>query len=180
MRKPALPPIRLLALAASLGVLGAAGLASQPAGPYHVREGMVHAINPPITALWDIQVEVMDDAGNFDPALIEEATWEAIGRHARDLEAAADAMAGAERYLAADPMGTLGEAPEGTDLVAIQQRLDANGNAYRAMAMGMASHVRQLRAAAQARDAQALTRLVNDTQPLCKACHDVFWYPEEY
>ena len=44
----------------------------------------------------------------------------------------------------------------------------------------MAGHTGQLRQAALARDAARVTTLVNDLQPVCKACHDVFWYPEEY
>ena len=43
--------------------------------PYYVREGMVHAINPPTEAIWNLQVEVMDDYGNFDPALMTDAHW---------------------------------------------------------------------------------------------------------
>lgn len=176
-------PFGAIALTLGFGAALAAcatSLASQPTGTYHVREGMVHAINPPITALWDLQGELMDDYGNFDPALMDDATWADVQRHARDLHVAAQAMATAERYLAADPAGTLGDPPEGTDLVAIQQRLDTSSAAYRAMSMGFEAHARQLAAAAQARDAAALTTLVNDAQPVCKACHDVFWYAEEY
>ena len=154
--------------------------ASTPAGTYFVREGMVNSINPPITAIWDTQVEVMDDYGNFDPALMDAGTWAALKGHAARLQIEADRMAHAERFVAADPDGELTEAPEGTDLVAIQGRLDANAQAYRAMAIAFRNHADQLLTATQEEDAQALTTLVNDMQPVCKACHDVFWYPEEY
>lgn len=174
--------MRILALA-GLG-LTLAACATTPAtdagGTYYLREGMLNGINPPIMAIWDMQVEVMDDFGNFDPALMDEAKWAMLVGHARALERQAEEMAGAERYVAADPMGTLTNPPEGTDLVAIQQRLDSNTAAYRAMSQNLVRHVGELVTAAEARNAEAVTTLVNDTQPVCKACHDVFWYPEEY
>ena len=38
---------------------------------YFVREGMVNAINPPTEEIWAMQTQVMDDEGNFDPALFQ-------------------------------------------------------------------------------------------------------------
>lgn len=148
--------------------------------PYYVREGMVNGLNPSIMAIWDMQVEVMDDYGNFDPALMDDAKWESLLANARELQHQSALMGEATHFVAADPNGTLTDPPEGTDLVAIQQRLDAQGDLYRAMSMTLAGHAGQLVIAAEARDAERVTTLVNDTQPVCKACHDVFWYPEEY
>ena len=62
--------------------------------------------------------------------------------------------------------------------MAIQARLTTNAAAYRAMSQSFARHAAQLTTAATARDAAEVTRLANDMQPVCKACHDVFWYPE--
>ncbi|WAT17603.1 hypothetical protein OZN62_11840 [Aurantiacibacter sp. MUD11] len=175
--------------------LGAAGLAltlaacvttpaTAPAAdaetPYYVREGMVIGLNPSITAIWDMQVDVMDDYGNFDPALMDDAKWTALLANARELQHQSQLMGEATRYVAADPNGTLTDPPVGTDLVAIQQRLDEQEDLYRAMSMSLAGHAGQLVLAAEARDAERVTALVNDMQPVCKACHDVFWYPEEY
>jgi hypothetical protein len=177
--------MRASLLAAIGSTLALAACATTPAadsggGIYYLREGMVNGINPSIMAIWDMQVEVMDDYGNFDPALMDDGKWAALVGHARELERQAALMTSADRYVAADPMGTLTDPPEGTDLVAIQQRLDTNTAAYRAMSRNLEQHVGLLVSAAEARDAEALTTLVNDTQPVCKACHDVFWYPEEY
>lgn len=147
---------------------------------YYLRAGMVEQINPPMEAMWNMQVEVMDDYGNFDPALMSAQSWTELQAHARGLAAAADRMAGASAYVAADPTGPYADAPEGTDLAAIQMRLDANGAAYRAFSQNLARHAAQLVDAADAQDAETVTQLVNDMQPQCKACHDVFWYPEEY
>ena len=154
----------------------------QPAQPeiFYVREGMVNAINPPIEAIWNLQVEVMDDYGNFDPDLMTAAHWEALNDAARQLEGAALIQAHAETYVATAPQSTLPPVPEGTDLDAVQARLTANPQAYSAFAEALARHTTQLREAVDARNPEAITRLVNDTQPTCKACHDVFWYPEEY
>lgn len=148
--------------------------------PYYVREGMVHGLNPSITAIWDMQVEVMDDYGNFDPALMDDAKWDSLLANARELQHQSALMGEATRYVAADPDGDLTDPPEGTDLAEIQARLDAQPELYRAMSMTLAGHAGQLVIAAEARDAERVTTLVNDTQPVCKACHDVFWYPEEY
>ncbi len=154
--------------------------AEAAADVYYLRAGMVEQINPPMEAMWNMQVEVMDDYGNFDPALMTPQTWSELQAHARGLIAAAERMATAGSYVAADPDGPYADAPEGTDLAAIQMRLDANGAAYRALSQNMARHAAQLVEAAEAQDAATVTQLVNDMQPQCKACHDVFWYPEEY
>ena len=175
--------MRALALTVlGLAVTGcaAAGQLAPASGTYFVREGMVNQINPPITAIWDMQVEVMDDEGAFDPALMDADKWAALKGHAADLDIQAAKMASAERFVAADPDGELTDAPEGTDLAAIQQRLDTSPQAYRAMAMALRAQTAQLLVAAQLKDTARVTQLVNDIQPSCKACHDVFWYPEEY
>jgi len=147
---------------------------------YYVREGMVNHINPPIEAIWNMQVEVMDDYGNFDPDLMTAEHWAALYSATNQLALASPRMADADTYIAADPNGNLAEPPMGTDLVAIQGRLDTNGGTYKAFSQAVANHADQLVAAVNARDTEEVTRLVNDMQPVCKACHDVFWYPEEY
>ena len=163
---------------AVFGTVAAANAATD--GTYYVREGMLGAINPPITAIWDLQVDAMDDDGNFDPKLMDDAKWATVVEQARALDAAAKAMAAAPAYAATDPHSTLGAAPEGTDLAAIEARLAANPEAYRALAQALTVNTTAMVAAAESRDTVALTTLVNDAQPVCKACHDVFWYPEEY
>jgi len=170
--------VRIAPLAAVLALVAGTATSAQDSEPYFVREGMVHAINPPITAIWDLQVEAMDDEGNFSPALMDEAKWAALTRHARALEAATRAMSAAPAYAASDPAGALGAPPEGTDLAAINARLTASPATFRALSDVLANHSAALAAAADARDPALLTRLVNDTQPVCKACHYVFWYPE--
>ncbi len=172
--------MRFAPLAASLALIAASASVAQDSAPYYVREGMVHAINPPITAIWDLQADVMDDDGNFDPDLMDEAKWTALVEQARALDAAAHALAAASRYAATDPLGTLGNAPEGTDLAAIDARLAAEPAAFRALALALTGNSSALVAAAEERDTAAVTQLVNDAQPACKACHNVFWYPEEY
>ena len=170
--------LRILALGlAVFGTVAAANAATD--ATYYVREGMLGEINPPITAIWDLQVDVMDDDGNFDPKLMDDAKWATVVEQARTLDAAAKVMAAAPSYAATDPHSTLGAAPEGTDLVAIEARLAANPEAFRALAQALTTNTTALVAAAEARDTVALTQLVNDAQPVCKACHDVFWYPEE-
>lgn len=171
-------------IALTASVIALIGCATVPAaGPgdttYFVREGMVNQINPPITAIWDMQVDVMDDEGGFDPALMDADTWAALKSYAANLDIQAAKMAAAERFVAADPDGDLTEAPEGTDLAAIQGRLDTSPQAFRAMATAMRAQTAQLLLAAQEQDAARVTQLVNDIQPSCKACHDAFWYPEE-
>lgn len=174
--------MRMLAIA-GLTFVAAACASTAPGhtdGTYYVREGMVIGLNPSITAIWDMQVEMMDDFGNFDPALMDDSKWAALLDHARELERQSQAMAHATSYVAADPAGMLTTPPEGTDLVAVQARLVANPALYRAMSTSLAGHAGQIVLAAEARDTARVTALVNDMQPVCKACHDVFWYPEEY
>lgn len=147
--------------------------------PYAVREGMVTAINPAITAIWDLQVEVMDDNGDFDPSLMSDENWANLLAASQQLADATAAQANAPSYIAQDPNSTLEPADETTDLAAIQARLDEKPEVYRAMSQAMSGHAAQLVAAVQARDTAKISTLVNDAQPMCKACHDQFWYPED-
>ena len=180
--------MRILAAPIAFALLSgcAATTASPPsAAPaatdtYYVREGMVNRINPSATAIWDLQVEAMDDEGNFDPSRMDAATWRSLSEAARGLHSEAQRMAAAQSYSAADPDGSLGPAPEGTDLGAIQAHLTANEAGYRSFSRAFESQAADIVQAVQARNTQDLTRLVNDMQPTCKSCHDVFWYPEEY
>ncbi|MWV29099.1 cytochrome c [Aurantiacibacter rhizosphaerae] len=166
-----------------IAAIALAGCVAAPAiipDTYYVREGMVHAINPPTEAIWNLQVEAMDDYGNFDPALMTQARWDALDAASAQLLSASQDMAAAGSYASHDPAGNLGDAPEGTDLAAIEARLKANPQSYNAFAVALANHAQQLSAAVDARDPEWITRMANDLQPVCKACHDVFWYPEEY
>ncbi len=147
---------------------------------YYLRAGMIEQINPPTEFIWNMQVEVMDDYGNFDSALMTQEHWANLQDQAQLLAQASQRMAEASRYVAADPDGPYANAPVGTDLAAIQQRLDASTPAYRALSDNLARHSERLLAASRAKDAALVTQLVNDMQPTCKACHDAFWYPEEY
>ncbi len=177
--------MRMLAIA-GLTLVVAACISPPPSSEggtsatYYVREGMVNHINPPTEAIWNMQVEVMDDYGNFDPQLMTAEHWAELYAAANQLAMGSHRMANADVYVAADPNGNLADPPVGTDLVAIQGRLDANTGTYQAFSRAMAGHADQLVAAVEARDTAEVTRLVNDMQPVCKACHDVFWYPEEY
>lgn len=169
-----------LALGLALVATGCATVPSIVTDTYFVREGMVHAINPPTEDIWNLQVEVMDDYGNFDPALMTEAHWTQLDQASTMLLAASEDMTVASTYASHNPAGELGDAPEGTDLAAIDARLQSNPQAFNAYAVGLQNHVTQLREAVETRDTEWITRMVNDLQPVCKACHDTFWYPEEY
>ena len=143
-----------------------------------LRASMVEAINPPTLAIWDLQVEAMDDVGNFDPALMDEARWASADRSARELAAAARALAAADGWIVAAPGSPYAQNAEGIDVALIQSYIDANPAAFGAYAQALARHADGLVAAAEARDTAALTEAVNGLQPVCKACHDSFWYPE--
>lgn len=175
-----LVPVTALALAGCTAAIPSPDRVAAPDAVYFVREGMVNAINPPTEEIWAMQVQTMDDNGNFDPALFQPGQWEALADAARRLDEAARAMQAADRYASHDPDGELPPAPEGTDLAAVQAPLEANPQAFNAYATALANNTAQLSRAVEARDPAWLTRMVNDLQPTCKACHDAYWYPEEY
>lgn len=169
MRKP-------VAILGLILAAGAGALAAQ-SSPYFVRDGMATVVDPSIVAIWDMQVEVMDDYGNFNPDLMTEDSWATLAAHARTLDAEATAMASATTYAIANPTGELPPLPEGTDLAAIEARIQANPEAFRALSRSFAGQTSALVAAADARDAEQVSLLVNDMQPQCGGCHEVFWFP---
>ena len=172
----AFPILMAAALLASCTTASAPPATSQES--YYVRDGMVEVIDPAANAIWNIQVDAMDDYGNLDPAKMDGAHWSAIEDAARKLDAEAHRTANAGSYIVADPASTRPPPPEGTDMAAIQARLTANEAGYRSFGRALALHTGKMVEAARARDAQSMTRLANDLQPMCKSCHDVFWYPE--
>jgi cytochrome c556 len=142
--------------------------------PLYVRDAMQSRVNPAITALWDVSNGALDDDGNFDPALVDEAGWESIEVQAGALEAVMREMAEAPRLAAASP-GNMATEEYEVSMARVQDLIDANPAAYRAFAAAFAAHAARIRAAAAARDGALAGELVGAADQVCEGCHLTFW-----
>ena len=145
--------------------------------PYYVRHAMQAEVNPAIMAIWDVTNSAMDESGGIDPALVNEAQWDAVAESSAVLESAGREMATATELRAATPENwATGEYEVTMDQV--QAALDADPEGFRRFAAQFADHSARLKRAAQSRDAATTGELVAQMDAVCAACHARYWYAE--
>lgn len=171
--------MRVLVLAGM--TLAAAACATAPEAPagesYYVREGMVQSINPPMEEILALQTAAADAGGNFDAARMNEEHWSQLYLAANRLAFMSQRMVEADRYLLAHPSSATPPPPTGVDHAAIQRRIDADPDAFRALAQAQAARSGELVEAVVLRDLAAIDRLTDETQAACQTCHEAFWVP---
>lgn len=171
-----------LAILAALGLLASCRTAEPPVRGQVVdtREAMVAGINPAALAIWDITNEDRDDAGELDPALMDDEAWARLREAAQMLEVYSRAMAEAEVIRASGPDLVGGELPEGVASRAeIQAMIDADPAGFRAEARDLAKRARRLGEAARARNVAAVGRGAAEIDVPCQGCHTRYWYLQE-
>jgi cytochrome c556 len=164
----------------SLGmVLAATAIAAGAEGEtLLVRPEMQQGINSATMDVWEIGNGAMDDNGGIDPKLMDDAKWTKLADAADRLANEARLMQHAEVIRAAAP-AEAGEVELGTySLKDVQGYIDADPDAFRAMAAALADHAAQLAAAARARDPVRAGGLVGGIDSVCEACHAKYWYPQ--
>lgn len=162
----------------ALATAGAAGAFAQEESPFYVRDEMQQRVNPAITAIWDVTNEALDDNGNFDPTLIDDAGWTTIAQQAGTLESVMLDMAVAPALEAASPNNLTTEDYE-VSMARVQDLIDADPAAFRAFASTSAGNAARLRAAAEARDGVLAGELVGGADRACEGCHLTFWANSE-
>lgn len=168
--------IALAAGIAGLTVFASAALAQGALGD--VRAVMQQEVNPAMLAIWDVTNNAMDDEGGIDPKQMDAAKWAAVAEQADKLAAAGAAMAAmGELHASATDNAEVAEGE--VTMAAVQKALDANPDAFRALAATLVEQASQLAAASRARDAAKTGALVSEMDAVCESCHIPFWYPEE-
>lgn len=173
------------AIPALLAAAMLAGCQTTPPAPavavkvVDTREAMVAGINPAAIAIWDITNAAMDDSGEFDAALVDDAAWADIAEAAKSLEFYSHLMAQADELRAGGPEITGNEVPPGVATrEEIQAMIDSDPAGYRAMSTAMGMQATALAAAAQAHDGAAVSDLVNRMDAACQTCHVRYWYKQ--
>jgi cytochrome c556 len=158
---------------------GAALAADVPAEVF-TREAMIAEINPAALEIWDVSNNALNDSGELDPLLLDEAAWGRLQEAAEMLEFHSRRLEQAKRISAGGPDVVTGEVPPGVSSKAeIQAKIDANPEGFRALSGLMAERARALADAAQARDAVAAGDLALRLDEPCQSCHQRYWYEEE-
>jgi hypothetical protein len=171
MLKLAMAPILLLTAAA-------VPMPSEDDGTVYIRSEMQGPIAEATNRLWDIGNNAMDDEGGIDPAQMDEAKWLELDRSAAVLEVASRQMADAPEIKAAFPGHERDVQPGAYSMQDVQSYFDADPQAFRLMARGLAEHAAKISAAAKAREARQAGLLVGELDQVCESCHAKYWYPQ--
>jgi cytochrome c556 len=166
------PAILLLSLSActTTGVVASSD-------PYYVRHAMQAEVNPAIMAIWDVTNNAMNEEGGIEPALVDEAQWNALAQSSAVLESSGREMEAAPELRAAHPDNWATSEHEVT-MDQVQAALDADPEGFRRFAAEFADHSARLRLAALARDAATTGELVAQMDATCASCHAQYWYAE--
>lgn len=175
--------MKLLPPALAFAAIAVAACATTPTvaandGGYFVRDAMQQRVNPAVSAIWEVSNGAIDNDGNFDPSLVDEAGWEAIEVQAAAMEAVMREMATAPVLLAASP-GNMATEEYEVSMARVQDLIDADPAAFRAFASASAEQAARLRVAAAARDGVMAGELAGGADAACQGCHLQFWAHSE-
>ncbi|HSG35151.1 MAG TPA: hypothetical protein VLA37_11485 [Sphingomonadaceae bacterium] len=168
-------------LAASAAMLVSTANATDPiVAVANIRQIMQQGINASTMEVWDVGNNAMNEEGGIDPEQMTPESWARLETAAEGLKASALEMYNAEAFLAASPEDMPEQdAPGVVSMEDVQRFIDADHDAFRAAAKGLADHSDLLIAAARNRDASAAGDLVAQLDQVCEVCHAQFWYPEQ-
>jgi cytochrome c556 len=172
------PAIMAAVTFSALSLACVSATSAQDAPAVLVREEMQQQVNPAMLAIWDVTNEALDDEGNFNPALVNDAGWAQIVAQARTLEAAGRRMAAAGSITASAPENAFTEDYE-LSMSDVQALVDSNPAAFRAFAAAFADQAARLRMAAEAGDGVLVGELAGVADQSCSGCHLTFWAAPE-
>lgn len=161
-------------------VLTVSGNAAEPDVPRRtVLESMVAHVAPGQQAIWDVTNSALDDMGGIDPALMDDAGWDALAEAAIKLQEEGRILAQQPSLRVVAPGEKLAQdGDEGAYTTAdIQSFIDADPDAFRAMAAEMSQSAAALATAARSRQAEEASMHVSELGASCETCHAQFWYP---
>lgn len=165
---------RWLPLVLAAGLLSSCETSRSLAGATEVEThaAMSGWINDASNAIWDVRNSARSETARLDPARIDDADWLKLEEASRSLEIHFRRLANA---------GTVNVENEGAQQPGfarqdqIQSRIDADPEWFRKISLQMADNAQELNAAAQARNPQRASDLIENLNEPCQTCHTRYW-----
>ena len=186
MRRRAIPQF-VFSMGAALWLAAcspkAAPSVAQPTQQYRltatVQELMDGLIDPSADTLWDSVAFIATTTGTEERRPRTDDDWKAVRSSALNLIEAANLLSMPGRRVATDspttPPPGLGELSHAE----IQQRIDANHDAFVQFARALQDSTLKALGAIDAQDPQALMDAGGTIDEACEACHITYWYPNQ-
>jgi len=170
-------PDTAAAPAASAAAVEAAPVSDPPFRPKaSIRELMDSEIDPAADFIWESVASISTRAGLEERQPRTDEEWLEVRRRAITLIEATNLLVMKGRRVSAkyEPAAAPGE----LDTDQAQQKIDANREAFVALAQRLQDTGLQTLAAIDAKDPVALFDLGGTIDEACESCHVTFWYPK--
>jgi hypothetical protein len=152
----------------------------QQSGPtFH--DVMKDQIDKHADEIWDITNPAVGDQGGIDPAKMTDDAWKQLAERATAVQEGAQQIAQMDKIVVVRPGETISDAgvPGGHSAAEVQAQIDKNPQGLRDHAATLAANMRDLAAAAAAKDAAKAGPIVEGLDGVCEGCHLDYWYPDQ-
>jgi cytochrome c556 len=172
----ALPAIALLAACSK----GNEQPQQAQAGPtFH--DVMKDQIDKHADEVWDVTNPAVGDKGGLDPSKMTDEMWKQLAEDATAVQEGAQQISQMDKIVVIRPGETIADAgvPGGHSAAEVQAEIDKNPQGLRDHAANLAATMRDLVAAANAKDAAKAGPIIDSLDGVCEGCHLEYWYPDQ-
>lgn len=122
--------------------------------------------------IWDFRSRARSETQRIDPTLVDDQDWLKLTEASRSLEFHFRRLA---RLRSVPIEMHASEQPDFPSQREIQSRINADPAWFRKVSMEMADNARELSLAAEARDPQRASDLIENLNQPCQTCHTRYW-----
>lgn len=165
---------RWLSLALVAGFLASCETSRSDAGGSEVgtHAAMRGWINQASNAIWDFRNDARSATERIDSAIVDDEDWRELQKASRSLEFHFRRLASARTI----PIEIHeNEQPDFPSQREIQAKINADPEWFRQLSLQMAENARELSAAAEARDPQRASDMIENLNQPCQTCHSRYW-----
>jgi len=152
---------------------------AQAAPTFH--DVMKDQIDKHADEVWDVTNPAVGDLGGIDGSKMTDEMWTKLAQDATAVQEGAQQIAQMDKIVVIKPGETIADAgvPGGHSAAEVQVQIDKNPQGLRDHAANLAADMRDLAAAANARDAAKAGPIIEGLDGVCEACHLDYWYPDQ-
>jgi len=131
--------------------------------------------------VWEVTNPAVGDQGGIDPTKMTDEMWRQLAEDATAVQEGAQQIAQMDKIVVVRPGETIADAgvPGGHSPEEVQAQIDKNPQGLRDHAANLAANMRDLVAAANAKDAAKAGPIVEGLDGVCEGCHLDYWYPDQ-
>jgi cytochrome c556 len=152
---------------------------AQAAPSFH--DVMKDQIDKHADEVWDVTNPAVGDQGGIDAAKMTDEMWKQLAEDATAVQEGAQQIAQMDKITVIRPGETIADAgvPGGHSAAEVQAEIDKNPQGLRDHAANLAANMRDLVAAANAKDAAKAGPIIEGLDGMCEGCHLDYWYPDQ-